>query len=142
MARATALKAFLDSNVLLYAAGINPDEERKQRIAEDLIAPMDWHSSVQVIQEFFVNATRGGRSAALSDETASAFVAVWRRRPVQDMTMAVFDDAVALRRRHGFSYWDSAILAAAKAQGCDTLWSEDMGDGRIVEGLRIADPFR
>jgi len=135
-------RAFLDTNILLYAVGINPGEERKQRIAEDLIAPMDWHISVQVIQEFFVDATRGGKAAALSDEAALAFIDVWRQRPAQDMTLAIFDDAAALRQRHGFSYRDSAILAAARAQGCEILWSEDMDDGRIVDGMRVANPFR
>ena len=136
------MKAFLDTNILLYAVGTNPGEERKQRIAEDLIAPMDWHISVQVVQEFFVNATRGGRTAALPNEAALAFIDLWRQRPVQDMTLAIFDDAAALHRRHGFSYWDSAIIAAARAQGCDMLWTEDMDDGRIVDGMRIANPFR
>jgi predicted nucleic acid-binding protein len=136
------LTAFLDTNVLLYAVGINPGEERKQRIAEDLVAPMDWRTSVQVIQEFFVNAIRGGRSAALPEEIALAFVELWRERPAQEMTLALFDEAVAVHRRHGYSYWDSAIIAAAKAQGCDTVWSEDMDDGRIVEGMRVANPFQ
>ncbi len=136
------MKAFLDTNILLYAVGINQGEESKQRIAEDLIAPMDWHISVQVIQEFFVNATRGGKKATLPDEAALAFVALWRQRPVQDMTLTIFDDAAALHQRHGFSYWDSAIIAAARAQGCDMLWTEDMDDGRIVDGIRIANPFR
>lgn len=142
MARATALKAFLDTNILLYAVGINPDDEHKQRIAEDLIAPMDWHISVQVIQEFFVNATRGGKKAALPDEAALAFIELWRQRPVQDMTLPILDDAAALHQRHGFSYWDCGIIAAARAQRCEVVWTEDMDDGGVVEGMRIANPFR
>lgn len=102
---------------------------------------MDWRTSVQVIQEFYVNATRGGRATALPEETALAFVKLWRQRPVQEMTLAIFDEAVALHRRHGFSYWDSAILAAAKAQGCEVVWTEDLDEGRIVEGMRVANPF-
>ncbi|HEV2747268.1 MAG TPA: hypothetical protein VGW34_08220 [Allosphingosinicella sp.] len=40
------------------------------------------------------------------------------------------------------SFRDSMILAAARAQGCDTVGTEEMGDGRIIEGMRVADPFR
>ncbi|HEY0311712.1 MAG TPA: hypothetical protein VGC56_04380 [Allosphingosinicella sp.] len=43
--------------------------------------------------------------------------------------------------RHRFSFWDCMILAAARAQGCDIVWSEDMQDGRIVEGMRVGNPF-
>jgi len=41
-----------------------------------------------------------------------------------------------------FSYWDSAILAAANMLGCDTLPSEDLDHARRVNGTRIANPFR
>jgi predicted nucleic acid-binding protein len=43
---------------------------------------------------------------------------------------------------HGFSYWDSAIVAAARALGCDRLYTEDLSHGRVVEGIAIIDPFR
>ena len=43
---------------------------------------------------------------------------------------------------HGFSYWDSAIIAAARALGCRRLYSEDMSLGREIEGVTIVNPFR
>ena len=46
------------------------------------------------------------------------------------------------RARHGFSYWDSAIIAAARALGCRELYSEDMSHGRRIDGVVIVDPFR
>lgn len=130
---------FLDTNILLYAVGIHPDDERKQRIAEDVIAPMDWHTSAQVIQEFFVNATR---NAALPVEATLAFMDFWRQRPVHDVTIGLIDNAVAIHQRYRLSYWDSAIVAAAQAQGCDTLYSEDMSHGQIIGGTTIVNPFR
>jgi predicted nucleic acid-binding protein len=47
-----------------------------------------------------------------------------------------------IRITNGFSYWDSAIIAAARALGCRILNSEDMSHGRQVEGITIVDPFR
>ena len=131
--------AFLDTNILLYAIGLHPDEERKQRIAEDVIAPMDWFTSAQVIQEFFVNATR---PSALTAEAALAFIEIWRRRPIQETTLTLIDAAVAIHRRHRISYWDSAIVAAAKAQRCTLLYSEDLNDGQVIEGVKIVNPLR
>jgi predicted nucleic acid-binding protein len=47
-----------------------------------------------------------------------------------------------MAERYGFSIYDAMIVAAALQADCDTLWSEDMQHGLIVEGrLRIADPF-
>lgn len=134
-------RPFLDTNILLYAVGIHPDEKRKQRIAEDLIARMDWSCSVQVLQEFFVNATRGGAGRALTDAAIFDYVDLLCRRPVQDMTLALFIDAVDIRRRHKLSYWDSAIIAAARARGCDVLYSEDLNHGQVIEGMRVENPF-
>jgi predicted nucleic acid-binding protein len=47
-----------------------------------------------------------------------------------------------IKAKHGVSYWDSAIIAAARALGCRQLYSGDMAHGRDVEGLVILNPFR
>jgi predicted nucleic acid-binding protein len=47
-----------------------------------------------------------------------------------------------IRKTHGFSFWDSAIVAAALALGCDRVYTEDLAHGQVVGGLAIIDPFR
>ena len=69
-------------------------------------------------------------------------IAAWRRFPVQETTLELLDLGFEIQARHRFSFRDSMIVAAARAQGCEMLWSEDMDDGRIVEGMRVANPFR
>jgi predicted nucleic acid-binding protein len=49
---------------------------------------------------------------------------------------------LGIKAAHGFSYWDSAIIAAARALGCGILYSEDVSHGRQVEGITIINPFR
>ena len=61
---------------------------------------------------------------------------------VQASTREVIVSAVALRRRHQLSQRDATILAAAKALGCNVVYSEDMGDGRDDDGIRVLNPFR
>jgi predicted nucleic acid-binding protein len=50
--------------------------------------------------------------------------------------------ALEIRAAYGFSYWDSAIIAAARSLGCTELLTEDMSHGQQVDGVLIVDPFR
>jgi predicted nucleic acid-binding protein len=58
------------------------------------------------------------------------------------MTMAIFSSALEIRRMYGFSYWDSAIVAAARELGCDRVYTEDLSHGQRAGGVEIIDPFR
>ena len=85
--------------------------------------------SLQVLQEFYVQATRASRSDPLSHEQATRLVESFLRFPVQGNTTAVMLAALATCRRFGISYWDAAILEAGRALGCDVVLSEDMREG-------------
>ena len=58
------------------------------------------------------------------------------------MTVAVVSEALHIKATHRLSYWDAAIVAAARALGCGELVSEDMAHGSTIEGVRIVNPFR
>jgi predicted nucleic acid-binding protein len=133
---------FVDTNILLYSISTDPSEERKASIAEELLQSRDLALSVQVLQEFYVQATRVGKSGALTHREAVAFIASWKRFPVQEMTVSLMDTAFAAKERWGISYWDSAIIEAARAAGCSELLSEDLSDGQDYGGVRVIDPFR
>jgi predicted nucleic acid-binding protein len=136
------MSRFLDTNILLYSISSAPDEARKRDIAIDLLAGRDNALSVQVLQEFYVQATRPNRRDALEHDIVVELIRTWLRFPVQDTTLAVMKDALDIKAASGFSYWESAIVAAARALGCDQLVSEDMSDGRLVAGVQIINPFR
>lgn len=133
---------FLDTNILLYSISSEPGEAQKRARAIALLDRDDVRLSVQVLQEFYVQATRATRPDALPHGIAAGLVRVWQRFGVQETTVALLNAALEIKARYGFSYWDAAIVAAALAQGCGELYSEDMSDGQIVEGLRIVNPFR
>ena len=132
---------FVDTNVLLYAVSRLPEDAGKRLRARELLRETDLTVSVQVFQEFYHQATRPTRPGRLSDEDAVAFLGTLLRFPVQDVTFDLFRDAVALSRRFKLSYWDGAILAAARAAGCDAVYSEDLGAGQDYDGVRVIDPF-
>lgn len=132
---------FVDTNVLLYAASILPEEEAKRLRARELLTEPDLAVSVQVLQEFYHQATRPTRAGRLTDDDAVRFLEPVLEMRVQAVTLGVFRDAVSIRRRFGLSYWDAAILAAAKALGCDTVYSEDMSAEQDYGGVRVVNPF-
>ncbi len=132
---------FLDTNVLLYSISSDPAEARKRDRAIALLERDDGALSIQVLQEFYVQATRVTRRDPLPHDLAARLIRTWTRFAVQDVTLAIFDSALQIKSAHGFSYWDSAIIAAACALGCPTLYSEDMRHGAKVEGVSIVNPF-
>lgn len=133
---------FLDTNILLYSISTVEDEAAKRRQAIALLSRDDCALSVQVLQEFYVQATRHSRADPLSHEVAAGLIRTWLRFQVQDNTVGVLQNALAIKSAHGFSYWDSAIIAAARAIGSQELYTEDLAHGREVEGVRIVNPFR
>ena len=133
---------FLDTNILLYAISPRPEEAEKRARADALLNQDDAALSVQVLQEFYVQATRPTRPGHLPHDLAAGLVRAWSRLRVQEITVPIVQAALEIKAAHGFSYWDSAIIAAARALGCRRLYSEDMSHGRAVEGVTIVNPFR
>lgn len=133
---------FVDTNILIYAISTAPGERDKREAARELLFAEDWGSSVQVMQEFYVQVTRANRPHALPHEQAVRFVQFFMRKPIQDVTAVVLARALAIRGRYGFSYWDSAVVAAALSLGCRELCTEDLSHGQAIEGLTIRNPFK
>jgi predicted nucleic acid-binding protein len=107
-----------------------------------LLDEADLGLSTQVLGEFYVQATRTTRADPLTHEQASDLVESFTRFPVQELTLAVVRDALFVRARFGLSYWDSAIISAARALGCRQVLSEDLSDGQEYDGVTVTNPFR
>ncbi|MEO7690164.1 MAG: PIN domain-containing protein [Sphingomonas sp.] len=135
------MTVFLDTNILLYSITADPNEIHKRDVARALIDDNDCALSVQVMNEFFYQATRPNRADRLAPEDAIALIARWRRFPVQANDLALFDSTWEIHRRIKYSWWDSAIVAAARAMGCEKLATEDLDHGRVIDSLRIENPF-
>ena len=131
-----------DSNILLYAVSADPSEAKKRARAIEILADRDNLAlSVQVLAEFYYQATRKSRANRLTHREAIRFIETLRRIPVQLVTEQVFRRATELSDRFGISYWDAAILAAAEVIGCEAVYSEDMNDQQDYGGLRVINPF-
>jgi predicted nucleic acid-binding protein len=96
---------------------------------------------VQVLQEFYVQATHVRRPDALPHDIAARLIQKWLRFRIQETTLAVLQSALALKDRYQISYWDAAILAAAKSARCQQLLSEDLNHGQDYGGITVINPF-
>ena len=57
--------------------------------------------------------------------------------------MATHEAALVLAEHTGYAVYDALLLASAIEAGCDTVCSEDMQDGQVIDGcLTIRNPFR
>lgn len=132
---------FVDTNVLLYAVSRDPEEAGKADRANEILAARDLALSVQVLQEFYVQATRASRADRLSHEQAGKLVGSFLRFPVIGITTSVMLAALTTRDRFGISYWDAAILEASRSLGCDVVLSEDLSNRQDYAGVRVENPF-
>lgn len=134
-------EVFVDTNVLLYTIDETAESRLKRERAQQILLSERWGWSVQVAAEFFVNAVSPKRPFRLDAVDAAALVEAWLAFPIQIMTPELVRAAIDLHRRHALSYWDAAIIAAAKQLGCPTVLSEDLSDGQDYDGVRIVNPF-
>lgn len=136
-----AAKAFFDTNVLLYMySSANPGKQlRARELYREYSAAGRVVLSTQVVQEFFVAALR---KLSLP------------RQFVREITTALLDSdlivveslqirtAMDLEERHGISFWDALIIAAAQSAGAEVLFTEDLNDGQRYGSVVAQNPFR
>jgi predicted nucleic acid-binding protein len=135
-------RVFLDTNVLVYL--YDSDAPEKQKRARLLLErhglPGAAIISTQVLQEFYVTVTRK-LAKKLSDEETLLATRSLSRLPLIQVDAAMIFDAIGLAREIKVSFWDALIIQSALRAGCETLFTEDLQDGRRVGSLRIENPF-
>jgi predicted nucleic acid-binding protein len=129
-------KAFLDTNVLIYAFSVN---DRRKPVAEELIIG-GGTVAIQTLNEF-VNVQRSKLKESW------AVVLDWLRiietlcPPPIPLTAAVHFRGLEIAQARGYHIYDSLMLAAALEASCTVFYSEDLHDGQVIEGLTIRNPF-
>jgi len=132
---------FVDTNILLYSLELDSGNSDKGEIARKILLSADLALSVQVLQEFYVQATHSRRPDALTHDFAVRLIEKWMRFRIQDNTIAVLRDTLEIKARYGTSYWDSTILAAAQSARCNQLLSEDLNHGQQYGTVTVVNPF-
>jgi len=130
----------LDTNVLVYAFSNAGRDAAKARIAREWINREDWGVTVQVLQEFYVNAIRAPHQIG-HDEAIAMIEEIASSRPVIGTDLALMRLALQIKRRYGIAYWDAAVIAGARRVGAAVLVSEDLSHGQDYGGVRVLNPF-
>lgn len=81
------------------------------------------------------------RVSPLTHEQAVAWIQLWKRHDVQQVTVAHVDLALELAGRFQIGYYDALILSAARLAGCPVVYSEDLNFGQEYDGVRVENPF-
>jgi predicted nucleic acid-binding protein len=126
----------VDTNILLYLH--DKSDKRKRDIAKNILSDNP-KIPAQVISEF-LNVTR--RQLVLSKADIIAYCAdLLKDCDILPISCDTLNNAAVLIQKYGFQIFDSIIVAASLEAGCSVLYSEDMQDGLIVNGMTILDPF-
>jgi predicted nucleic acid-binding protein len=137
---ARPLRTFLDTNILLYCE--DSAHVAKQRRALELVlehrAQRTGVVSLQVLQEYFVNATR---KLGLDPGLVRQKVEAYSRFEVVEPGTADVLAAIDFHRIHRISYWDALVLHCARKSGCRVVLTEDLQHGQEIDGVRIVNPF-
>jgi predicted nucleic acid-binding protein len=131
---------FVDTNVFIYA--VDQADLKKQLAAQTWRAWL-WETnrgriSFQVLQEFYVIATRKQPSAVVEIRKEVSDLMAWQ--PIA-LDSSVITGAWQIEDRYGISFWDALIVAAAKTAGCRYLLTEDLRRGQDLDGVMVVDPF-
>jgi len=133
-------RVFVDTNVFVYAddRAAKIKRVRARTVLSELIHTRRAVVSTQVMQEYFVAATR---KLGLSPERARGRVERLNRLDVVLIRPELIFGAIDLCRLHPLSFWDALVVRSARAAGCGRVLSEDMQDGQTIDGVRIENPF-
>lgn len=131
---------FIDTNVLVYAV-LDQDDVRAAQ-AQDILADLNRTQngvlSLQVLREFANVLTR---KTTFPVAAVQKWVEAMSVFPCVGESKETIKRGLAIKARYGIHLYDALMVAAAEAAGCDTLYSEDMGDGQVYGGVRVINPF-
>ncbi len=133
---------FLDTNILIYAHDVDAGDRhwRAKAVVKSLWETAGGMLSTQVLSEFYVNVTRKIPSP-LEPAQARSIIEPYLSWKVQTLGPESVLAASELQQRHRISYWDALIVHAAASGGASILYSEDLSDGQMIEGVRIVNPL-
>lgn len=134
-------EAFLDTNILVYAAFPKDDEEWKRVIAVDLLMQSNYALSTQVLIEF-VNSTTQKRKPGLPLDEVRNWLSDFRGVPTVGADEVLVVEGLDVAERYKLDFFDGMIIAAAHRAGATTLYTEDLNDGQRYGSVTAINPFK
>jgi predicted nucleic acid-binding protein len=134
-------KVFLDTNILVYAqdARAPKKQKRSREIITTLVEQDAGVVSTQVLQEFYVAATRKLGVDPLAAKAVLKTLSVFE---MVQVTPALIDEAVDGSILNRISFWDALVVVSAASSGCGQIYSEDLNPGQRIRGVEMVNPYR
>jgi predicted nucleic acid-binding protein len=130
-------KAFIDTNVLIYAYSFSDILKREKAIVE--LKNYDCIISIQVLNEFCnICIKKYKLSFQEIQDMLNDILQLYELSYIKEETIY---QAIILQSRYKFSYYDSLIISSALENGCKYLLSEDLSDKQEIEELFIKNVF-
>ena len=136
-----SVEAFVDTNVLIYAAAGRLDEPEKYEAAWAVLDEAKFGLSGQVLAEFYVNALKKPK-VPLKPSEAARWVDKLSTVPVVGVDANLVQEAIRYSLRYQITYWDAALIAAAERLDAPVLYTEDLNHGQLYSSVRVVNPFR
>lgn len=131
----------MDTNVWVHAVDeADPEKQARAREVLSAAAADGIVVSPQVMGEFFVTVTRK-LATPLPPAVAADYVRDIARQSVVPLDGRLVEAAIGGAATWRISYWDALLVVAARTAGADRLLSEDLQDGRVMDGVTIVNPF-
>lgn len=134
-------KVFLDTNILVYAC--DQDEPGKREKARDLLRRHGHGDppciSTQVVQEFYVTATR---KLSIEPLLAKDIIYSFRHMEIAFLDLDDINRAIDGNILWQVSFWDALIIVAARKLRCNLIYSEDLNHGQDFDSIRVLNPFK
>lgn len=136
------MKRFFDTNILLYRYDVSVPHKQHvaTRLLDEALLDGSFQISTQVMVEFRDAGTRKFKQHLQADDIHRLLL-LWETFDVVPTTATLVIDASERCRKHQLGWWDSLIVTAAVRGGASLLYSEDFQHGRVIDGVRIENPF-
>jgi predicted nucleic acid-binding protein len=137
-----SVEAFVDTNVLLYAASGAQRYPSKHATSWHILRTVELALSAQVMAEFYVNAQKvKPHQIALSKIETAKWIDQLCQFTVVAVDQEVVQNAIRISQKHQISYWDAALIAAAEVIDAPILYSEDLNHGQFYGSVQVINPF-
>ena len=135
-----AKRIFIDTNILVYLAD-SSDLDRQNKTREILKKDLrDNHLiiSTQVIQEFFITATK---KLSIDSLQAKEIIKSFLNMEVVTVVPEIILNSIDILVLNKVSFWDSLIVASAQFANCSIIYSEDMQNNQKFGNTKIVNPL-
>lgn len=132
---------FVDTNVFVYRHdnSVPAKQSRAEQWIAYLAASRTGRLSYQVLQELYATLTRPRLNFDPSEARGIVqLLSAWQ--PLQ-IDLGILERAWQVQERRAVSWWDALIIAAAQANECPVLLTEDLQPSQVFDGVTVVDPF-